>query len=119
MRCPRTRLYRHIQHPWLPFPLKHHIAQIAHNPHKFPPKKMTSWKEREQKERRTPFLSRGMGRTTHLEERATVLEERASLLEERADALETLAADHLSVAFVEELPSQPNPDTIYFICSAP
>ena len=66
---------------------------------------MTSWKEREQKERRTPFLSRGMGRTTHLEE--------------RADALETLAADHLSVAFVEELPSQPNPDTIYFICSAP
>ena len=80
---------------------------------------MTSWKEREQKERRTPFLSRGMGRTTHLEERTTVLEERASLLEERADALETLAADHLSVAFVEELPPQSNPDTIYFICSAP
>lgn len=91
-----------------------------------PPKKMTSWKEKELKERRTPFLSRGMGRTTHLEEstalldeRTTVLEERASLLEERADALETLAAGHLPVAFVEELPPQPNPDTIYFICSAP
>ena len=73
---------------------------------------MTSWKEREQKERRTPFLSRGMGRTTQLEERT-------SLLEERADALESLAAGHLPVAFVEELPSQPNPDTIYFVCSTP
>ncbi len=98
-----------------------------------PPKKMTSGKEKELKERRTPFLSRGMGRTTHLEEstallderttvleeRASLLEERASLLEERADTLETLAAGHLPVAFVEELPPQPNPDTIYFICSAP
>ena len=73
---------------------------------------MTSWKEREQKERRTPILSRGMGRTTQLEERT-------SLLEERADALESLAAGHLPVAFVEELPSQPNPDTIYFVCSTP
>lgn len=60
-----------------------------------------------------------MGRTTHLEECTAQLEERTSLLEERADALETLTAGHLPVAFVEELPSQPNPDTIYFICSTP
>ena len=91
-----------------------------------PPQKMTSWKEKELKERRTPFLSRGMGRTTHLEEstalldeRTTVLEERASPLDERTDTLDPLAAGHLPVAVVEELPPQPNPDTIYFICSAP
>ena len=80
---------------------------------------MTSWKEKELKERRTPFLSRGMGRTTHLEESTALLDERTTVLEERADTLETLAAGHLPVAFVEELPPQPNPDTIYFICSAP
>ncbi|MBO4659731.1 MAG: hypothetical protein J5637_08920 [Prevotella sp.] len=87
---------------------------------------MSSWKENAQKERRTPFLSRGMGRTTRLEEstslldeRAADLERRATLLEARADALETLTSGHLPVAFVDSLPQQPDPETIYFICSAP
>ena len=68
---------------------------------------MTSWKDH--KEHRTPFLSRGMGRTTQLEA-AT------AQLEERVDRLENQSATTSLIAFVDELPQQPAPDTIYFIC---
>ena len=66
---------------------------------------MTTWKDH--KERRTPFLSRGMGRTTQLEERVTALENHVTALDDQQPA------EHL--AFVSELPEQPDPSTIYFI----
>lgn len=62
---------------------------------------MTSWKDH--KERRTPFLSRGMGRTASLEQRVEALENQSGT----ADGL----------AFVTQLPEHPNPNVTYIVYS--
>ena len=60
---------------------------------------MTTWKDH--KERRTPFLSRGMGRTADLEQ--------------RVEALEAIGANGGSLVFVKQLPSHPDPNITYVI----
>lgn len=60
---------------------------------------MTTWKDH--KERRTPFLSRGMGRTAYLEQ--------------RVEALEAIAANGGSLVFVRQLPAHPDPNITYVI----
>lgn len=60
---------------------------------------MTTWKEH--KERRTPFLSRGMGRTADLEQ--------------RVETLEANVANTERLVFVKQLPAHPDPDTTYVI----
>ncbi len=60
---------------------------------------MTSWKDLD--ERRTPFLSRGMGRTASLER--------------RVEALELICSAAGRVAFVTRLPDDPDPSVTYVI----
>ena len=60
---------------------------------------MTAWKDH--KERRTPFLARGMGRTANLEPRVEALENRET------------TADRL--VFTTQLPAQADPSVTYVI----